>query len=232
MSLLIANRRINSSVARQASERIFHHLSSRLSSKNLCYITRRTISISQDSKEKSEIFYEGPFAGISTRLKAVSITSAVVGALGVPTLVYMYSGDISHLGQFAVGGTATMAACGSTVLVHFFFTPYVHTLERVNMQETGNESDAEPDKKELIKATWRNLFVVKQETVFDPLIDTSPYNGNRPFCNFFVKGIPLYVHPELIMDDTLRKNLLGETAARFNMPNKQNRNDDEDEITK
>lgn len=236
MSLLIASeffRHSNCYIFRRTKSNILQRLSSRQFNKKVHYATRRSIStIQDDSKEKSDIFYEGPFAGMSTRLKAVSITSAFVGAFGVPTLLFMYSGDVSQLGQFALGGTATAAACGSTVLVHYFFTPYVHTLEHVHVKETVDETTSEPEQKKLIKATWRNLFVLKQETIFDPLIDVTPYDGNRPFCNFFVRGIPLYVHPELVMEDTLRKKLLGETAEQFNMPDKQNRNNDEDELRK
>mmetsp|Transcript_24792 Transcript_24792/g.36695 ORF Transcript_24792/g.36695 Transcript_24792/m.36695 type:complete len:239 (+) Transcript_24792:93-809(+) len=238
MSLFIATtfcRHTNYGVVRRTKSNIILYLSSQSLNKKVHYTTRRSNStIQKDSDDKSEIFYEGPFAGMSTRLKAVSITSAVVGAFGVPTLLFIYSGDVSQLGQFAVGGTATAAACGSTVLVHYFFTPYVHTLERIHVNRAIDETTSEPtsNQKNLIKATWRNLFVMKQETIFDPSIDVTPYDGNRPFCNFFVKGIPLYVHPELVMDDTVRKNLLGETAEQFNMPDKENRSDDEDELKK
>jgi hypothetical protein len=54
---------------------------------------------------------------------------------------------------------------------------------------------------------------MKVETVFDPKTDVEQYSGIRPFCNFVAKGIPLYVHPELILDDELRVDLVGEEEA-------------------
>ena len=48
------------------------------------------------------------------------------------------------------------------------------------------------------------------ETVFDPATDVEHYNGLRPFCNFTAKGVPLFMHPELILDDKLRTQLIGE----------------------
>jgi len=207
-------------------------------------ISKRSLfdSAKVDKKETSEIFYEGPFAPMSLRLKFVSISSAIIGVFGVPTLIYMYSGDIPQAAQYALGGSTMFTACGSTVAVHAFFTPYVHTLEHVNIRQCRNnngEKDIEEhsitntaNQEKLVKATWRNLFVIRQETVFDPAKDATPYkNGMRPFCNFSVNGIPFYVHPELIMDDVLRKHLLGdEVAKKFNMPGERVRENDEDEL--
>lgn len=199
----------------------------------LCTAKRfNTVDCSQ-----ADLIYEGPFSVLSTRLKAVSISSAAVGAIGIPVLIALYSGDVPEIGQYALGGTTMLAACGSTAAVNFCFAPYVHTLERVPMrkcqgkEETPEEVEARAAQDYLIKATWRNMFVMKQETVFDPATDVTEYKGIRPFCNFIAKGVPLFVHPEVVMDDNLRKQLLGEKeAARYNMPDKANRKYDEDEL--
>mmetsp|Transcript_25695 Transcript_25695/g.29348 ORF Transcript_25695/g.29348 Transcript_25695/m.29348 type:complete len:270 (-) Transcript_25695:8-817(-) len=211
--------------------------------------SKRSFFNSTEAKddESSEIFYEGPFAPMSLRVKFVSISSAIVGAFGVPILLYMYSGNIPEAAQYALGGTTMLTACGSTVAVHYCLTPYVHTMEHVDTPqclEKANETDTEKflenaleflenssDEKKWVKATWRNLFVMRQEIVFDAAKDALPYNGLRPFCNFSVNGIPLYVHPELIMDDSLRKMLLGgDVANEFDMPKDRVRKGDEDEL--
>lgn len=185
----------------------------------------------------AELLYEGPFSVLTTRLKAISITSAVVGAIGVPVVIALYSGDVPAVGQYAMGGTTMLAACGSTTAVNFCFAPYVHTLERVPVRQCHGEEETSEQVEEraaqeyLVKATWRNIFVMKQEVVFDPATDVTEYGGFRPFCNFMAKDVPLFVHPESLMDDELRKQLLGDSEAKkFNMPDKENRKNDEDEL--
>lgn len=191
------------------------------------------------------IVYESPFAMLTTRLKAVSISSAVVGAIGVPMLIHFYSGEVPALGQYAVGGSTMLAACGSTVAINFCFAPYIHTLEKVPVRkcsaptvDEGTEKSTTAPLEEdraaqefLVKATWRNFTLMKQETVFDPAVDVTEYDGIRPFCNFVAKDVPMYIHPEILHDDALRTQLLGEEVSkRYSMPNKDNRKDDEDEL--
>jgi hypothetical protein len=87
------------------------------------------------------------------------------------------------------------------------------------------------NEKFLIKAVWRNFMLMKQETIFDPAVDVTEYKGIRPFCNFMAKDVPMYIHPEILLDDALRTQLLGEEVSkRYSMPKKEKREDDEDEL--
>ena len=79
----------------------------------------------------------------------------------------------------------------------------------------------------LLKATTRNIAAMKVETVFDPKTDVEQYSGIRPFCNFVAKGTPLYVHPELILDDELRIDLVGEEEATPKAETKPIKEDDD-----
>jgi hypothetical protein len=185
----------------------------------------------------NNVVYEAPFSALTTRLKAVSLGSAALGAFGIPILIHLYSGDVPAIGQYALGGSTMLAACGSTVGINFCFAPYVHTLEMVPVRkcqgkiESVNEINCRPAQHQLVKATWRNFLLLKRETVFDPYVDVSEYKGIRPFCNFMAKGIPLFIHAELLLDDELRKQLLGEKEAKkYNMPSKEQRNHDDDEL--
>merc|ERR1711957_51411 len=67
--------------------------------------------------------------------------------------------------------------------------------------------------KMLLKAVTRNMFAITVETIFDPKTDVVyedvAKKTNRPFCNFIAKGVPLYVHPQLIQDGDLRALLVG-----------------------
>ena len=117
-------------------------------------------------------------------------------------------------------GTAILAATGSTAALSFCFSPYVHKLEWIPVRkcnaEIGDEVvDDDSEGKEaiekiLLKATTRNFFAMPVETVFDPEIDIiHDPKSYRPFCNFLAKGMPFFVHPEVIHDDDLRIKLLG-----------------------
>lgn len=113
-----------------------------------------------------------------------------------------------------------VGAVGSTVAMSFVFSPYVTTLERVPVRLCHMKHYDDSDSKQnvtqqaaqewLLKATTRNMLAMKVETVFDPRTDIASYSGIRPFANFIAKGVPLYVHPDLILDDELRTQLLGE----------------------
>ena len=64
----------------------------------------------------------------------------------------------------------------------------------------------------LLRATTRSVFGWKNELVFDPSTDITPYSGNRPFANFVAKNMTLYVHPHLL-DDDLRHLLFSSSSS-------------------
>lgn len=192
---------------------------------------------SVDTKN-SQILYEGPFADLALRLKVISVTSAALGIVGIPLLITLNTGDIPPIGQLAVGGSAMLGAVGSTVAMSFVFSPYISKLERVPIRQchssktNDNEKEAGKEVEEaaqeyLLKATTRNIAAIKVETVFDPKTDVEPYSGIRPFCNFLAKGMPLYVHPALILDDELRVDLVGEEKATPKEDAKPTKDDDD-----
>lgn len=185
--------------------------------------------------------YEGPLAGIPPRLKIVSITTASGSMLGIPYLILTHTGDLGLAGQLAVGGAAMLAGTASTFVLNFFFSPYVHSLERIPVRKCQAKVDEDPELKAaqgyLIKATTRNLFCRKIEIVFDPSTEVSPYEGARPFANFVVKGTPLFVHGDMILDYKLRNQLLPEMKDD-DAPQELSKNatddfdrDDDDEIS-
>ena len=112
--------------------------------------------------------------------------------------------------QVIVGATAVLAATGSTAALSYCFSPYVHTLEYYTQNSNSSSS--------LIQAKTRNIWAREVHTVFDMDRDVIPLSVltsgksplTRPFCNFIAKGLPMYVHPELIHDAILREKLFGE----------------------
>ena len=80
----------------------------------------------------------------------------------------------------------------------------------------------------LLRVTTRDILARQVVTVFDPASDVTPpasTNNMRPFCNFMLEGKPFYVHPELINDDKLRAQLVGEPPQEPDM--KIRKDDDE-----
>lgn len=170
-----------------------------------------------NTKNSNIIIYKGPFASLSKRLKRISITTAIASIIGIPTAIILQStGDaavIPAVGQIAVGSTAILAATGSTAALSFVFGPYVNTLEYINKSNHNEDSD---DDMVMVKVTTCNIFGMDKETIFNPKIDIrQPSSSYRPFCNFLIRNDPFYIHPELLDDEKLRIQLLGEELGRL-----------------
>lgn len=201
------------------------------------------------------LVYEGPFASLTLKLKRISLTSAAIGLVGLPALS-LFGGTASSVpasGQLAVVVTAGVAAVGSTALLGYCFSPYVHTLERLlpppplphsaedgagdhPAGEEGGGAGGIGDQRKncttLARIVTRDILARRVVTVFDPATDVStPPNGiTRPFCNFVVRGTPMYVHPELLHDDELRAQLFGEDPQLANAEARNKTKSDDDEF--
>ena len=182
-----------------------------------------------------ELLYEGPFASLTLRLKRISLMSAVIGIVGLPALSVFYGGgSIPATGQLAIIATAGVTAVGSTALLGYCFSPYVHYLERLP-PATLNENNVDEGEEDqnLFRITTRDILARRVETIFNPATDISPApsNNSRPFCNFMVRGLPMYVHKEMIHDHKLRVQLVGEEEPQqqddLEAKNKKKTDDDE-----
>eukprot|EP00520_Triparma_pacifica_P020000 CAMPEP_0118653906 /NCGR_PEP_ID=MMETSP0785-20121206/12082_1 /TAXON_ID=91992 /ORGANISM="Bolidomonas pacifica, Strain CCMP 1866" /LENGTH=124 /DNA_ID=CAMNT_0006546483 /DNA_START=283 /DNA_END=654 /DNA_ORIENTATION=- len=113
----------------------------------------------------------------------------------MPLLVYLNTGEVPIGGQVAVSGTALLAAAGSTVLLNYCVTPYVHKITK-----TGDD----------YTATTANLFGMRTTTDFtlDQVVNPTDAKLSRPFCNFVANGTPMYIHGELFNDKATLKKLL------------------------
>jgi hypothetical protein len=200
------------------------------------------------SDDEPTLVYEGPFASLTLKLKRVSLTSAVIGLVGLPALSLFYgAGAVPAIGQIAVIATAGITAVGSTALLGYCFSPYVHTLEvlpeKVTSESDGNEDEGDGnttsnntdegvDTQRLARIVTRDILARRVETVFNPATDISPppSNNSRPFCNFMVKGLPMYVHPELVHDYKLRVQFVGEEPQQEDAETRNKKKVDDDEF--
>ena len=171
--------------------------------------------------EPTSVFYEGPFGGVALKLKRVSLTTCIIGLIGMPgTILIKHGGDgIPIGGQLAIAGTAAAAAIGSTLLLSYFFNPYVHKMEYIDPGTGDTVSPAPSNVNDIsclhIRATTRTLLATQLETVFDPSTIV-PAQNSRPFCNFTANGIPMYCHPQLLHDPRLLK-VFEKSSSRSHM---------------
>jgi hypothetical protein len=183
-----------------------------------------------DDKAVNEdsIVYESPLGNVVSRLRTVSLCTGVIGTLGLPLIIAAKGGDLPSTGMLATGLLFVAGSLGSTAAIYFVFSPYAYTIESIPIRKCyykkaetdesetdGDEkvvveekTDPAPKKKDvLLKAFTKSLFLTRKDTVFDPETDVVAYKGLRPLCNLLVKGMPMYVHPEFVYDETLRKLL-------------------------
>ena len=157
---------------------------------------------------------------VVTRLRSVSLLTGIIGSVGLPIVVAI-KGDLPSTGMLMLGMAFVTGTLASTAAIHFVFHPYVYAIEQIpvrkchykkktnpkDAEETKNVCEPKKKKDVLLKAISRSLFLTQVETLFDPATDVLPYKGLRPLCNFTVKGVPLYVHPEYLYDQEMRKEM-------------------------
>lgn len=167
------------------------------------------------------LVYESPLGSVVSKLRTVSLCTALIGMTGVPCMIALKGGTIPETGILAAALLFVSGSMGSTAAIHFVFSPYVYKIEQIpiricsstlessaatettagsgdnnNSINTKNEtSTTKPNKDTLLKAWTRTLFLRNDAIIFDPALDVQPYKGLRPMCNFLAKGCPLYVHP-------------------------------------
>lgn len=76
------------------------------------------------------VVYQSPFGHMVSRLRTISLLTALAGGLGLPAVVAM-KGTVPTVGFIALSlsfGTGTMA---TTAAIHYIFSPYVFWMERM-----------------------------------------------------------------------------------------------------
>jgi len=123
-------------------------------------------------------------------------------------------------GQLAVSGTALFAAIGSTALLNWCVTPYVHIIELMDVAAKDKNDPKKNTEGVQVRATYANIFGIRRTLTFNPRTDVHHLDPTgkkmfRPFVNFFVKPdmLPLYVHPDLIEDKSFCRQLVGNETA-------------------
>jgi hypothetical protein len=193
--------------------------------------TPTTSKIDPDSG--NTIVYESPLGHVVSRLRAMSVTTAVLGSIGLPLFVSLKP-EMPEMGLLCVAMAFVSGSIGSTAIVHWVFGPYVYRIEHIPVRKchskkeatdtavsssnstdtvecTSNKEAAAAGTKVagqayLYKAITKGLFLNRLETVFD-VPDVQPYKGMRLMCNFVACQRLFYVHPAVLHDAALREQM-------------------------
>ncbi|GMI08901.1 hypothetical protein TrVE_jg2099 [Triparma verrucosa] len=172
--------------------------------------SHRFITSKSENKIVPEVLkYVGPFANLTHRLKRVSLLTASIGLILPLTSLYTTS-SVPPIGQIAVTSVALTTAVGSTALLNYCVSPYVHRLS---------------EREGRFEAVTVDFWARKINTKFELDDVTSSSALARPFCNFVAKGVPMYVHGELMNDKKLLKRLVKRELSKGE---REGRSDDPD----
>jgi hypothetical protein len=183
-------------------------------------------SSSTASAAPSSLVYDSPFSNVVNRLRFMSVTTGVLGSVGLPILISLKP-EMPEAGILVAGVAFLTGSLGSTAIIHTVFGPYVYKIEQIPVRkchspsieskesaqadastESGGSQCSNPKpvagQKYLYKTITKGLFLNRIETVFD-LCDVKTYSGLRPMCNFVSKERVFYVHPEFVMDPLLKQ---------------------------
>jgi len=164
------------------------------------------------------LIYKGKFSFKLKILKRFSITSSLVGGVGIPTIISLGLTNLPPVGQFAVGGVAIVATFGSTILLQLLTHPYVLSLyelkkpsiEPISIKEINQEVKTiikESNDREFIIRSL-NVIGIEKETKFK-LKDAEVIReaSIHPFASFRVNKKFFYVHSDSILDEQLKRSL-------------------------
>jgi hypothetical protein len=166
------------------------------------------------------LIYQGKFSFKLKLLKRFSITSSLVGGVGIPTIISLGLTNLPPVGQFAVGGVAMVATFGSTILLQLLTHPYVLSLyelkkppiEIPSIQITNIDDKIKDTNNEIIDREFiiksLSVIVLEKETKFR-LKDVQVVKeaSVHPFASFQVNKKFFYVHSDSILDEQLKRSL-------------------------
>ena len=102
--------------------------------------TRTEAQSQVDTDANAELLYRGPLSKPIRVLKKVSVVTCASSAIAAPLLLYAGSETVPLAAQAAFSGLVLLAGWGSTGLLHYFTTGYVHALEAPRAAEDGADA--------------------------------------------------------------------------------------------
>jgi hypothetical protein len=167
----------------------------------------RTSTTASSPPASEVVVYHSPLGSIITRLRAVSITSSVVGTVALPVAAYLKASTVATTAGAAVATTTSVApwaflitavvgTLSSTAAIHCVFGPYVYQITQIpirkcHSQQTDTDQTADQaasipleQKNVVLKITTKSLFLRPIDTLWDPyrnLGGTADVSGVQPY---------------------------------------------------
>lgn len=163
-----------------------------------------------DVSSERELLYESPLAKVVTRLRTVSLTTGIIGGVGVPMLISMKQAaglDVTaSSGVLAVALLFVSASLGSTCGVHYIFSPYIYTIEQIPIRlclfqkKQEAEAAAQLREQQLPPKEGMGTAENSEQNNNNASIQKETKNDNRPFLFLATTRSLFLTKKELVFD--------------------------------
>ncbi|XP_041999244.1 uncharacterized protein LOC121748789 [Salvia splendens] len=138
----------------------------------------------EDGNEEKgrEVVYNGPISGTIKKVKLLSLSTCCLSVSLGPVITFMTSQDMNVILKYAVASTVVILSASTTAALHWFVSPYIHTLR----WQPGSDTF------EVEMMSWLARFVPKT-IKFE---DIRPPQTQRPFVSFKANGNFYFVDTE------------------------------------
>eukprot|EP00937_MAST-01D_sp_MAST-1D-sp2_P006655 g6655.t1 len=165
--------------------------------------------------------YVGPLCKPIRYLKRVSVLTCTSSLIAAPLLLYVGSDNVPLAGQIAFSGLVLLAGLGSTWLLHFFTSGYVHALYRALPAGAEGVKTKGADSAGMISARLLTFFAQPTTVRFRLAGGTVPLVDHwNPLVSFDARLLDeagaetgatkrLYVEGQCFEDKRLLRQLMG-----------------------
>ncbi|XP_047966132.1 uncharacterized protein LOC125210632 [Salvia hispanica] len=138
----------------------------------------------EDGNEEKgrEVVYNGPISGTIKKVKLLSLSTCCLSVSLGPVITFMTSQDMNVILKYAVASTVVILSASTTAALHWFVSPYIHTLR----WQPGSDTF------EVEMMSWLARLVPKT-IKFE---DIRPPQTQRPFVSFKANGNFYFVDTE------------------------------------
>ena len=146
------------------------------------------------------LVYTAPLAGAVKSVKALSLATAMLAAVGAPILVLYGNPSMSLIGRVTVTSLVTLLGVSTTLILHWFVKTYVTKLHFNKVTR-------------MVAVETYSMFLRRRMTKFH-ISEAGPPSSVTSFSTFQANGVGYYVHSEVFEDRELLSQLMG-SFSRF-----------------
>jgi len=95
---------------------------------------KQPITTATDTATTNALVYQSPLGSVVSRLRALSLLTAVAGVVGVPAMMAI-KGAVPEIGMLATALSFVGATTASTAAVNFVFRPYIYQIQAIPVRQ-------------------------------------------------------------------------------------------------